>query len=111
MIPTFTRSATFDDLLLHRIEVEHLALAVTAYRQRNVGHRRVAQQSAAIRFLPRAHAVEEVVHVLVVAFVAEAWNDDLLFAKLRGELLAKGLFGDDLRVIELPVLGSFPFIT
>src|ERR1035438_2017514 len=90
--------------------MEHPPLAVTAHRQRDVGHGGVAQRGAAIGLLPRPHAVEEVVHMLVVALVAKAGHDDFRLAPLLDELLTIGLLGDDLRVIELPVLGSFPFV-
>src|SRR5580698_5233654 len=97
-------------LPLHRIEMEHAPLTVAAYCQCDVGHGRIAERDAAIWLLPRSHTIEKVVHMPVVALVAEPRDDDLFLAPLLDELFAIRLFSDDLRVIELTVLWSLPFV-
>ncbi len=70
------------DPLAFRIVEEHLALAVRAHRQIDRSHHLVAHVGVAVRLLARPDAIEEIVDMLLVAFVPDALDRDLIASVL-----------------------------
>jgi hypothetical protein len=65
----------------------------------------------AIRLLPRVDAIEEIVHVLLVAFVTHVLEEDFVLTPLLFELVAKRRFRNDARGARIPALRSLPLIS
>src|SRR5581483_2196337 len=84
-----------DDPPCVRVHAEGAVLTIAAHRQLDRGHDLPAQIGGAVRLLPRAHAIEKVVHVQLVAFVAHAFQQDLVLAPFLPDLVLERRLGDD----------------
>src|SRR6185437_15169700 len=93
-----------------RIITEHLVFTEASYRERDMGHHLVAEIGVAIWLLAGMDAVEEIVHMLLIAFVAHTGDDHLILAPFQLEILLEGRVRHDARIVDVASLWPFPLI-
>ena len=68
------------------------------------------QVRGTIGLLPGADAIEEVVDVFLVAFVADVFDHDFVLAPLLAEFLFEGGFRDHACEVGIAALRAFPLV-